>query len=166
MSTASLDFIKQANPRTRRVWLLLGGALFVASVVHYQSLTTALHDAQSELDARSQQQSRTAKKPVQVAQNPTQQAAIKGLSMNWEPLFTSLEAAIKPGVALLAIEPDATKSSVRLNLEARDSEAMTDYVEALAAQPGLANVSLMAQETQLEHPQQPLRFSAGATWRQ
>ena len=166
MSNAALDFIHQANKRTSRAWLLLGGALLATSVIHYQSLSAELHDAQQEWAAHSQKKTRVVSKPKAAELNPTRQAAIKGLSMNWVPLFDAVEASASPKVALLAIEPDASKRTVRLNLEAKDKKAMQDYVQGLAAQAGLANVSLLTQETQLENPLLPIRFSVGATWLQ
>lgn len=166
MNRPALDFIHPPVHRASRVGLLLGGAMLVAAAVHYQELSAKLHAAQQEWDMRSQQKARTAKKPGSAEQNPTVKAALKGLGMSWEPLFDAIEAAARPHVALLAMEPDAGKGTVRLFLEAKDEKAMQQYVQGLAAQPGLAQVSLLSQETQLENPQLPIRFSVGAAWQQ
>jgi hypothetical protein len=165
VNTSALDFIDVPGNRASRIWLVLGGALLATAVVHFQRLSNELDDARHDWETRTQEKSRTARAPVHAEQNPTLQAAIKGLSLNWEPLFNAVEGATKPKVALLTLEPDASRGSVRLNLEAKDKQAMMEYLAGLAAQPGLANVSLMNEATQLENPQQPVRFSVGATWR-
>lgn len=144
----------------------MGAALLAVAAVHYQTLSAALRDAQQEWDARSQQKSRVVKKTSPAQQNPALQAAIKGLGMYWEPLFNAIEGGAKPDVALLAMEPDPAKGTVRLNLEAKNKKAMQDYVEGLARQKGLTHVSLLTEETQLENPLLPIRFSVGAAWRQ
>lgn len=145
---------------------MLGAGLLVTSAIHYHSLSTSLHEIQQEWDARGQRHATVAKRAKPAEMNPVQQAAIKGLSRKWSPLFDAVEAATTPRVALLAMEPDASKDTVRLNLEAKDKKAMQDYVQGLAVQRGLTQVSLMSQETQLENPLLPVRFSVGATWQQ
>jgi hypothetical protein len=165
MSRAALNFIHPPGNRASGIWLLLGGAFLIAAAVHFHRLSTELDDARHDWETRSQERFRTSKAPVRIAQNPTLQAAITGLRLSWEPLFNAVEGATRPKVALLTLEPDASKGSVRLNLEAKNKQAMMEYVAGMAAQPGLTNVILMTQATQLENPQQPVRFSVGATWR-
>jgi Tfp pilus assembly protein PilN len=166
MLRAALDFNHEPKNRTSKIWLLLGGALLVASAVHYQGLVTSLHEAQQEWNTRGQRDTKAAKSPKPAELKPMQQAAIRSLSLNWGPLFDAVEAATTTKVALLAMEPDASKGTVRLNLEAKDKRAMQDYVQGLAARRGLNQVSLLSQETQLENPLLPIRFSVGAAWQQ
>jgi Tfp pilus assembly protein PilN len=166
MLSRPLDFNRQSRGSRSRVWLLLGGVLIVASAIHYQSLSADLKDAQEKLDRRGHEASLEKKKTAPVKQNPTVQAAMQGLHMNWNPLFDAIEAGTRKDVALLALEPDAAKAQVRLNLEAKNRKAMQEYVQGLALQKGLSQVSLIAEETQLENPLQPIRFSVTATWQQ
>ncbi|MBI2318083.1 MAG: PilN domain-containing protein [Betaproteobacteria bacterium] len=86
------------------------------------------------------------------------------LRVPWNDLFASVEAAISPEVALLAIETDTGKRQVKISGEAKDFDAMLDYVRFLGSQPKLADVYLHSHQVQLQSPQRPVRFVLGADW--
>ena len=79
-------------------------------------------------------------------------------------LFAALESARVDGVALLAIEPDPGKSTLRLSAEAKSADEMLDYVERLQAAEGLADVVLQSHQIKQGDPLQPLRFGVSAAW--
>ena len=86
------------------------------------------------------------------------------LRLPWNDLFTSVESANTPNVALLSIESDTGKRQVKISAEAKDLESMLDYVRFLGAQPKLANVYLQSHHLQQQDPQRPVRFVLGADW--
>ena len=61
-------------------------------------------------------------------------------------------------MALLAIEPSIQRQQVRLTAEARQPEAMLDYVAALQSDTRLSQVVLLSHQVQALSPGQPVRF--------
>jgi hypothetical protein len=92
------------------------------------------------------------------------QLALQRLSLRWNELFAALESTRPAGVALLAIEPDPRKSTVKLTAEAKTAEDMLDYVERLQTTGGLADVALASHQVKPSDPLQPLRFVVLASW--
>lgn len=82
----------------------------------------------------------------------------------WDTLFRDIEAASGKDIAVLAIQPDSNGREVRLSGEARDSTALTDYLQRLEAQPSLAYVFLAEHELKPEQGRAPLRFTVQANW--
>ncbi|TFW28407.1 PilN domain-containing protein, partial [Massilia horti] len=101
---------------------------------------------------------------------PTEQAnavntAILQLNLPWRALRDAVQAATPPHVALLALEPDARKRSLRITAEARGSDEMIDYVQQLASQDWFTSVSLARHEINDQDPNRPIRFQVDAQWR-
>ena len=92
------------------------------------------------------------------------QVALQRLALRWDRLFGALESARGTGVALLAIEPDPAKNTVRLTAEARTAEDMLAYIERLQAAEGLGEVTLASHQIKQNDPLQPLRFNVVASW--
>jgi hypothetical protein len=92
------------------------------------------------------------------------QLALQRLSLRWNELFAALESTRPSGVALLAIEPDPGKSSLKLTAEAKTADDMLDYVERLQSAGGLADVVLASHQIKQGDPLQPLRFVVLASW--
>ncbi len=104
---------------------------------------------------------------------PEAPASIDGASAragdNSIPLRT-LMATIRPtdeeGVAVIGLSPDPDRRIILIEARARDLRAMLSYNARLAASPLLAEVALASHEPMPDDPQQPLRFSVTAVWRQ
>lgn len=137
--------------------------MLVASAYNLRQQALALQDIEVTLQARRLAAARTDMPPDKEG-DVAMAAARRQLALDWEPLFAAVEANTQPKVALLSLEPDAGRGTVRLALEAKDNAAMLAYVEGLGLQPRMRNVTLASQETQLDHPQQPVRFTVEATW--
>lgn len=90
--------------------------------------------------------------------------AIAQLNLPWRDLFDAVEAATPPTIALMALEPDAGKHLIKGTAEARNSEAMLAYVEALKRQSFLATVTLTRHEINAQDPNRPFRFQFEAQW--
>jgi Tfp pilus assembly protein PilN len=92
--------------------------------------------------------------------------AVAALNLPWDNLFGAVEAARPEKVALLNLEPDGVRRSLRLVAEARDSADMLAFVDRLAARPELATVNLVKHEIQEKDAQRPLRFQVDAQWKE
>jgi Tfp pilus assembly protein PilN len=93
-------------------------------------------------------------------------AVMRQLTLPWAALIGTLEQAAMREVAILQLQPDAEQRLLRLSAEARDREAMFQYLRRLGAAPGLADVHLVSHQVQLEDPQRPIQFAIQATLRE
>ncbi|MBA5689971.1 hypothetical protein [Rugamonas apoptosis] len=55
-------------------------------------------------------------------------------ALSWTPLFLALESIGNPDIELLELHPDKVSGQVLLRGEARNEEALTDFLEAMSAQ--------------------------------
>jgi hypothetical protein len=86
------------------------------------------------------------------------------LARRWDSVFAAIEAARDPEVALLAIEPDASKGIVRLTAESKNKNAMLRYLTRLQDQQPLQRVLLENHEVRTEEPERPVRFVVSGQW--
>lgn len=66
----------------------------------------------------------------------------------WEPLFQAIEHASSTEIELLEFQPDKLGRHLTLRGEAIDSKALTNFLEALAAQKVFSNVYLVHQQNE------------------
>jgi hypothetical protein len=92
-------------------------------------------------------------------------AAIMQLNLPWRALNAAVLGATPATVALLSLEPDARKRTLRITAEARGSDDMIGYVEQLQRQDWFASVSLTRHEVNEQDPNRPIRFQIEAQWR-
>jgi Tfp pilus assembly protein PilN len=104
--------------------------------------------------------------PVPQAQADAVNAAILQLNLPWRALRDALQAATPPSVALLALEPDARKHTLRITAEVRGSDEMIGYVEQLQHQDWFVSVTLARHEINDQDPNHPIRFQVDAQWRE
>jgi hypothetical protein len=86
------------------------------------------------------------------------------LKLPWNELFVSVESANVPDVALLGVESDTEKRRVKISAEAKDLQAMLDYLRFLHTQPTLTEIYLQSHQYQQQDPQHPVRFVLSADW--
>lgn len=89
---------------------------------------------------------------------------IARLNLPWRDVFDAIESATPPAIALLALEPDARRHLLKVTAEAKNSEAMIGYLDALQQQPLFAGVVLLRHDTSEQDPNKPLRFQFEAQW--
>jgi Tfp pilus assembly protein PilN len=106
-----------------------------------------------------------ARQPVPEAQANAVNAAVMQLNLPWRALHDAVQAATPPTVALLALEPDAKKSALRITAEARNSDDMIAYVEQLQAIDWFGPVSLVRHEINEQDRNRPIRFQIDAQWK-
>lgn len=89
---------------------------------------------------------------------------INELRTPWDDLLKVLESAPMEQVALLSIEPIASRHQLRLAAEARDVTTMLDYLVYLQQQPALHQVILSSHQIQRQAPGSPVHFQIQAQW--
>ncbi len=89
---------------------------------------------------------------------------VADLSTPWGQLLSGLEAIRMKQVALLLLEPNKKKELVTLTGQAKNVDAMLQYVEAVAALPMLSNVYLQNHMIEMNEPGSPVSFTVLASW--
>jgi Tfp pilus assembly protein PilN len=106
-----------------------------------------------------------ARPPVPEAQAAAVNAAVLQLNLPWRALHDAVQAGTPSNIALLSLEPDARKSTVRITAEAKTSDDMIAYVEQLQKSEWFGGVSLARHEINEQDPNRPIRFQLDAQWR-
>ncbi len=86
------------------------------------------------------------------------------LALPWDELFKAIETARDRDVALLAVQPDAPRRTLRLSGEARNLDAILGYVDRLERSGVLSGVYLTQHELRSQDPEKPVRFALVANW--
>jgi len=105
-----------------------------------------------------------ARAPVPEAQAAAVNAAVAQLNLPWRALRDAVQSATPPSIALLALEPDAKRRSLRITAEAKSSDDMIAYVSALKDQEWFGAVVLARHEINDQDPNRPIRFQVDAAW--
>lgn len=92
-------------------------------------------------------------------------AAVLQLNLPWRQLQDAVAAANSPAVALLALDPDSRKQTLKITAEAKNSDDMVAYIEQLKQQEFFTGAVLLRHETNDQDPNRPLRFQVEAQWR-
>lgn len=156
-------------------WLFgaAGVALCVASLAVIFTLMNK-NSAQKVLLERAETQlvERTARKAppkkfiIPDAQVSAMNAAILQLNLPWSDVLNAIEDATPATIALLALEPDAKKQSVKGMAEAKSSGEMIVYIEQLKKQAFFGNVALTKYEVNDQDSNKPTRFQFEAQWKE
>lgn len=93
------------------------------------------------------------------------EAVLRQLALPWSTIIETIEGATTEDVALLQMQPDAQQRQLRLAAEARNQEAMLEYLRRLAAAKSLADVHVASHQVQMEDPQRPIQFTVQAQLR-
>ena len=179
MSPLHIDFAPRGWRRTLHrthpaAWIaaaIAAAALGAASLAYYQ-MDKEQQEYEAQLAAAGvQARVAAARVPAQAAQAqiPAAQAiainaVVSQLNLPWRALQDALDAGTPQSIALLEVEPDARRRTLRVTAEAKDSEGMVGYVEQLKRQELFADVVLIRHEINEDDPNKPLRFQLEATW--
>jgi hypothetical protein len=106
---------------------------------------------------------RTKGDPAESAQAQLVRQTSQRLSTPWADLLAALEDA-PANVALLLVEPSASKRSVSLTAEAAKPADMLGYLKALQGDARFSEVVLVSHQVQLQAPGTPVRFQLRARW--
>ena len=102
--------------------------------------------------------------PIPEAQAKAVNEAILQLNLPWRDLHDVVRAATPASVALLSLEPDAKRRTLRISAEARNSDDMLAYVGKIQAQDWFSSVVLTRHEIAEQDPNRPIRFQVSAQW--
>lgn len=179
MKRTHIDFAPRTLRRTlfrvppRLAGLLLASAalcfVLVSQVLAYQEEREQLAALQAAIAARA-----TAARPLPVAATPkftipAAQAqavndAVMQLNLPWRDLVEAVQAATPANVALLALEPDAKRRTLRITAETRSSDDMLAYVAKMEEGGWFTSSALVRHEVAEQEPNRPLRFQVSAQW--
>jgi len=179
MKRIHIDFAPRSLRRTllrtpprSALFLFVVACLGFATVIGfslYQEEQAELAALQDALAARH-----TGARPVLVAAAPrvalsetgarAVNGAVEQLNLPWRDLFEAVRAATPSSVALLALEPDARRRSLRITAEARSSDDMLGYLARMQEQARFSAVVLTRHEIAEQDPNRPLRFQLTAQW--
>lgn len=84
---------------------------------------------------------------------------IQQLNTPWQDLFQQLERSTPQEVALISIEPDANRASVKLQAEARSLDVLLSYAASLQFEGVLGALTYSKHETNDQDPNKPIRLS-------
>ena len=90
--------------------------------------------------------------------------ATQSLQSPWSDVLDALELRPENDVALLSVEPSATKRTLLLTAESRDIPAMLEHLVMLQNDARLKDVALVAHQRQAQAPGTPMRYQIKATW--
>lgn len=169
MKRIELDFHPGGARRKRAAgWVLLAIALLVAVALtgHYGRLKEEQQHIRTMLMQQAEQQAPTANVDIKVLEPQFERAAavIDHLAFPWDQLFVALESSMNEDVALLSVQPDVAVGIVTLNAEARDWNAMLEYIRRLGQDKFFTDVHLVSHQIQQDDPQRPIRFVLSCAW--
>lgn len=151
---------------------VLGAVLLLGAAA--AGIQAARQQAAREESMRAQQRKQAAAARVPVrkpetaipeAQAVAVNAAILQLNLPWRELQDAIAAANSPAVALLALDPDPRKQTLKITAEAKNSDDMVGYIEQLKQQEFFNGAALLRHETNEQDPNHPLRFQVEVQWR-
>lgn len=102
--------------------------------------------------------------PVSEQQALATNAIILQLNLPWRDLHDAVATATPATIALVALEPDARRRTLKLTAEAKDADDMITYVETLKQQEIFQAVVLTRHEISEADPNRPVRFTLDAQW--
>ena len=182
MRKVRIDFAPPSLRRTlyhapRGTWSLVIAALaLVGPLASVSAQYRGLQHAQAQRAAQTAQAQAQARAVARVpvaaparvvppAQAGAVNAAAQQLNLPWRGLYDAVQAATPATIALLALEPDAKKNSVRITAEAKGSDDMIAYVEQLERIEWFSTVLLARHEINEQDKNRPIRFQIDAQWR-
>ena len=101
---------------------------------------------------------------IGVAQAAAVNAAVLQLNLPWRALRDAVAAGTPANIALIALEPDPRRRSMKITAEAKSSDEMIAYVEQLKRQELFGAVALVRHEINELDPNRPIRFQLDAQW--
>lgn len=154
-----------------------GAALLAAAVALSVMLYSGYSDLSAEVELAEDKLARleglSGRKPATRATGDADLSAeemkragevLERLALPWDKLFKAVESSASEHVALLSIQPDEKRGSVSIGGEARNVDAMLDYVRRLQQSGTLRNIYLVNHQVELQDAQMPVRFLVVATW--
>ena len=149
--------------------LLIAGVMWVAYAMNEARVLSGQIDlAEARLAVLAKRGRIQPAPPIdaQVLQQEVRQAndILQQLTLPWNALFQVLESTSEKQIALLTVQPDARKHSLRLSGEAKNFDALLAYIARLEQSRVLSHVYLTSHEVRTQDAEQPVRFALVANW--
>lgn len=169
MRALQLDF-----QRTYKAAPWLGVGVLVAALVtlaamagYYQTLNEQIRFWQGKADQARLPGHRAAVTPplgeqaarAQMLEVKQANQVVRQLGLPWNALFTAVESSGGKEIALLSLEPDLQKGMVKIGGEAKDFDALLNYVKELSTREVFGSVMLQNHQIQRDVAEKPVRFS-------
>lgn len=174
MHMLRLDFHDTRRPASWPNRLLLLSGIVVTALLAYQFIVIqnsidTLVSQRSMLERTSHHSARQFHLSPEQAQSlraeiKDAKSVLSQLSLPWGQLLKDIGASQQNQVALLSIVPDVPKRTIKISGEARDLNAVLDYVQSLQKAKSLGSVYLQNHQIETRSAQQPVRFTLLATW--
>jgi len=168
LARLELDF-SPARRNAPMGWLLLGAGLIAATVagVQFRSAHAERMEYATSLSAITGKSGGN-REANGAAPDPRATKAAAGvardLQVPWAEMLAALENVQAKDVALLGVEPSATRHNIRITAETKSLESMLNYVDALRSD-SFPEVSLASHQVEPQTPGNPVRFVVQARWR-
>jgi hypothetical protein len=168
LARLELDF----SPTRRNApmgWLLLGVGLIAATIagVQFRSAHAERLESANSLTAITGKPA-SGRDSAGPAPDPraTKAAAVvaRDLQVPWAEMLAALETVQAKDVALLGVEPSASRHNIRITAETKTLDDMLNYVDALRSD-SFPDVSLSSHQVEPQTPGNPVRFVVQARWR-
>ena len=150
----------------------LAGSIAAVSSVAWQAVIvrSELSIGRDELAAARARHASASSRPSAVSPATRQRTqvlnrAIRQLNTPWSNILDALEEQASADVALVSIEPDSGKGSVRIEAEARQLEDLLKYAHQLGASPQFTRVVLVRHEQNEREAARPFRMSLDVSLR-
>lgn len=161
--------VKLTGPLLGGLMLAASVALAVGLVVRYQDLTAEIESTETKVERlmRANAPERTVRGLREAVAEEVRRvnlAAVR-LTIPWEELFKTVEAATDKRVALLSLQPNFQKRELKISGEADDFGAILSYIGRLESGGALAEVRLVSHEVAGRQNSTAIRFEVAATWR-
>ncbi len=101
--------------------------------------------------------------PQELARAQFVRRTARNMATPWADLLAALEST-PSNVALLSVEPSATRRSVTVTAEAASATQMLAYLHKLQEDTRLHEVMLVSHQLQTQVPGTPLRFQLEGQW--
>ncbi|WP_342118531.1 hypothetical protein [Pseudoduganella sp. OTU4001] len=151
---------------------MAGAALLVAGTVLGVQASQQQAARDAALRAQERKQAAAVRAPqrqpevaIPEAQAIAVNAAVLQLNLPWRQLQDAVAAASSPAVALLALDPDPRKQTLKITAEAKNADDMVGYIEQLKQQEFFSGAALLRHEINDQDPNRPLRFQVEVQWR-
>lgn len=164
------DLSSLLRPRPRRMWMPLGAAALSLTLAAWLGTLAYQEHEEAMLTARRVERARTARavRPPPKLRPGEQEEQKRWAALNaerafaWAPVFAAVERAASPEVELLEFQPEKEQRRISLQGEARNREALTAFLQALARQPVFRNVHLRHQEKRTRDRLETVQFEISA----
>jgi Tfp pilus assembly protein PilN len=161
VAALALDHVRASAAAPRQLGAIVALALVMA-------VLGAMRLADLGEEERSLQANERGARQLRRAPGAAPQAAPTAMppAAPWGRLFGALESATSPDLSLLALDPAPERRELRLEGEARNLEALLDYMRRVGATPPFVRAQLQSHQASQEDGQRPVRFTLELSWRE